>query len=100
VRFLAILFSIYILVLAGFPCISKDDCSRSKSTTEQTKNCCSPFFACNTCTGFTLTKTNLNVAIPAIPRNRENSLYRFSLKSAFYYAIWQPPKSANVYELA
>jgi hypothetical protein len=97
VRFLAVLFSIYILVLAGFPCVAKDDCNRNKPTTEQTKNCCSPFFSCNTCAGFTLNKTNVELAIPAIPRNKEKSLYKFSVHSEFCYAIWQPPKSINVY---
>ncbi|WP_120181565.1 hypothetical protein [Pelobium manganitolerans] len=93
VKYLTVIFSVYVLLLSAMPCNAKNDCDNIKHhSKEQTTNCCSPFFACNACAGFVFTKQNFTLNHPVKPLEKRCGEYHCNSVSEFQQSIWQPPK--------
>jgi hypothetical protein len=102
VKFLCILFSVYVLLLSVRPCCA-DDCiakpiAKKEIAGQNSKsgnNCqgCSPFFACGTCAGFTLAKQVIYAERTATEVMVEhNSSYKHPALKPVMLSIWQPPQ--------
>ncbi|MEO7216002.1 DUF6660 family protein [Mucilaginibacter sp.] len=101
-KFLCILFSVYVLLLSVRPCCADDCIAKSISKKEIAgqnskpgNDCqgCSPFFSCGTCVGFTLAKPVVNVGRTATEITVEhNSTYKQPALKPVMLSIWQPPQ--------
>jgi hypothetical protein len=102
VKFLCILFSVYVLLLSVRPCCA-DDCIAKPIAKKETaskkqqkeKDCegCSPFFSCGTCAGFTLAKPVMITERIATEISVEhNSAYKQPALRPVMLSIWQPPQ--------
>ena len=103
-KWLMIIFSLYVLTLSAIPCCGDDNCCedelvlveegqhRDHDNHNKPELPCSPFFSCNTCHGVVVPEIdsdNLNEI--RVPRSvfaayKEKSLPEFSS------AVWQPPQ--------
>lgn len=97
----AYILSIYMLLLAVFPCCLVDDCPDDKVQTEQTtghengdKDCgsCSPFFSCEGCASVSATLEPLHFNIVALPVKPAYTGFLAPFISEVQYDFWQPPK--------
>lgn len=92
----------YVLLLLSKPCcideIGGDNIYVQK--TEQNDNdndddcndICSPFFACGSCTGFSLTGISSSSGPEIIIMNTQETISYTRFVSEFINYIWQPPK--------
>ena len=93
-KFFALLLSLYVLFLTVTPCCAGDACSET-SATEQTTDgcdCCSPFFACGTCSGFTFAAVIVSLKIPEHPVRAAFGEKAQFLDDGIATSFWQPPK--------
>ncbi len=99
-KVLAIIFSVYVLLLTGIPCVDRPfdkcasaaDCSNSTNGGDHGLDHCSPFCVCNCCGNHVV---NMNTTlIPEVFTCRGELMYwvPVSINSNPAYAIWQPPK--------
>ena len=100
VKFLYLIFSFYLLILAIKPCCADDNCQEKETEKTATnsshpEDCkeCSPFFTCGSCSGFTISASFVQLA----PSVNDYFLHRFtsykepSLQE-ISHSVWQPPK--------
>lgn len=104
-RFLTIIFSIYILTLSVVPCSDMiNECYNKKAKIEHSQNHnhnqdkddnCTPFCNCTCCVSG-ITVFTLNQIVAEIQDNfvltPETLSYNSTFTSSFYRNIWQPPK--------
>ncbi|MBD1366453.1 hypothetical protein IDJ77_21750 [Mucilaginibacter sp. ZT4R22] len=101
-KFLCILFSVYVLLLSVRPCCA-DDCIAKPITKKEIagnnakpgSDCqgCSPFFSCGTCVGFPLVNRVISVENTAAEIIVEhNSTYKQPALKPVTLSIWQPPQ--------
>jgi len=102
VKLLAILLSVYVLLLAVRPCCTDDCIARSPvkkelagKTSPVEKECqgCSPFFSCGSCAGFIVAKRVI-CTVKLIPAQQveHNSVYQHPHLKQIALSIWQPPQ--------
>lgn len=102
-KILYFILSLYVLVLSISPCCEDNNCIDNDHLlkTEQSDNSqhdndckgnCSPFYTCNTCVGFIITKTNDNLTIIATFVVKNIILYNQQFVENYFAKIWQPPK--------
>ncbi|RAV59398.1 hypothetical protein DIU36_06105 [Mucilaginibacter rubeus] len=99
---LCLLFAMLVLFAAARPCCSDRECEvraniknllAKKHSTKKECQGCSPFFSCNTCGGFIVTKTLFHVVVLATENeNKDYAPYHHPGLSKIVLAIWQPPQ--------
>jgi hypothetical protein len=102
-KLLCYLSAIIVLLLTAKPCCADSDCGNkiaaAKNTSAQSspkeKDCqgCSPFFACGSCSGFTVSKAvdHALFVMPQVPV-KHTIAYRQPYTEDVARAIWQPPQ--------
>jgi len=103
-KILALILSIYVLVLTGMPCCAyackqegaKKEQSQPKEH-KQEKDCdnctCSPFFSCQNCGGFVVQPA---INIPKILIHTKDPVYNIYKQNSYQEYIthfWQPPRT-------
>ena len=96
----SVILSFYILLLTSFPCSEFDDCKsdveisiNTPSESSDFDNECSPFFSCNTCSGFIFTASFSLLPVFTVIETRITFLnYDQNLLFKHANSIWQPPK--------
>ncbi len=100
-KLLGYILSVYMLLLAVFPCCLVDDCPDDKIQTEEIahhqngdKDCgsCSPFFSCEGCAGVSATVEPLHFDIVSLPAKQVYTGFLSPFISDVHYDFWQPPK--------
>jgi hypothetical protein len=103
VKFLCLISAIFVLLLSAKPCCTDNECGNKDQVTARVltksspkeKECkgCSPFFACGSCSGFTVTRA-LNYALLLLPGKpvKHTNTYRQPYMEDVALAIWQPPQ--------
>ena len=100
---ISFIIAVYVLILATVPCYLEDRCQNPSNQTEQSKDnhneegcsdCCSPFFGCGTCSGFTFTRLSFSLTAAIIITELNISVYNQNFISEFHSSIWQPPKTS------
>ena len=98
-KVIAFILSAYLLFLFSVPCCSFDNCPEDKTvqTEEHEKgdgDCgtCSPFFTCTSCSGFTVTVSEIDHSLLSFSSNNQYSDYIISSIPEVDYDFWQPPK--------
>ncbi len=90
-----------VLVLSTTPCFAEDKCFDEISETSNSehqndddcnKSCCSPFFNCNTCAGFTINTFYYSISHFVKQPEKKSNLITTTAVSDFLASIWQPPK--------
>ena len=93
--------SIYMLLLAVFPCCAFDDCPEDKIQTEQPANhesndedcgTCSPFFNCEGCVSVSATVEAVYFNMVSLPVKQEYAGFLSPFIPDVHYDFWQPPK--------
>ena len=93
--------SVYMLLLAVFPCCLVDDCPDDKIQAEKTadhqngdKDCgsCSPFFSCEGCASVSATIEPLCFSIVSLPVKPVYAGFLSPFISDVHYDFWQPPR--------
>ena len=95
--------SVYMLLLAVFPCCAFDDCPDDKIKTEQATNhengdedcgTCSPFFNCEGCASVTTIVEPIYFNIISLPVKQVYTDFLSPSIPDVHYDFWQPPKLA------
>lgn len=99
-KFISLILAVYVLLLSAVSSFIEDKCMQ-EHTTEQGQNeqdedcsCCSPFFNCNTCTGFVLTNFHFSIEHSVKEPQRKLGTMPTPPISDFPYSIWHPPQLA------
>lgn len=91
--------SVYMLLLAVFPCCLVDDCPDDKTVQTGThqpgdRDCgnCSPFFSCEGCSFASATHeaTLFDLALPGI--KQVYTVFKTPFVHDIHYEFWQPPR--------
>jgi hypothetical protein len=104
-KWLVMLFSLYVVILSGIPCDCQEDnfmCNTTTSTDNhnaadhQKPDCpCSPFFACSTCHGVVVPDGNIKMSKPAYtPKQPVFHPYKENAISQYPLPVFQPPRIA------
>ena len=102
-KWVSYILSVYMLVLAVFPCCAFDDCPDDKIKTEQATNhengdedcgTCSPFFNCEGCASGTTIVEPIYFNIISLPVKQVYTGFLSPSISDVHYEFWQPPKLA------
>lgn len=92
----AILLSLLVLLLNGFPCCW-DECSEDEVAAQthekSTDESCSPFLSCGGCAGFVFHEDLPETSSFTFSFHFENQSREDFLRSEYSTNIWQPPKS-------
>lgn len=98
-KVIAFILSAYLLFLLAVPCCSFDNCPEEKTVQSQEhekgdEGCgsCSPFFTCTSCSGFTITASEINPGFIYFSSNNQYSDYIVFIMPEADYDFWQPPK--------
>jgi hypothetical protein len=102
-KFLCHLFVLLVLLLTTKPCCADTDCGNkilsvkniSAQSSPKEKDCqgCSPFFACGSCSGFTITKPHVHtLAAISIIIAKPATVYNQPYTEDVTLSIWQPPQ--------
>ncbi|WP_347156833.1 DUF6660 family protein [Pontibacter chitinilyticus] len=101
-KFLGLILAAYVLLLTAVPCCAGERCDEKEqagvaqaSEKQHPQDCksCSAFFACGSCTGFTLSESPSFFASMAVPSLVVyHTLCRVAAPVPVCCAIWQPPK--------
>ncbi len=104
-KFISLILAVYVLLLSAVPTFIEDKCMQ-EHTTEQGQNeqddqdcnkgCCSPFFSCNTCTGFVLTTFNFSITHSVKEPQRKLGTMPTPPISDFPFSVWHPHNLLNV----
>jgi hypothetical protein len=106
VKFLTLFFSVYILLLPGFPCSDVAECfddskieiankSTNHNNHQHENDGCNPFCSCACCGQVLFPNHQLNnvVTLKPIENLRQQFFYKnIFISSDFFGNIWQPPK--------
>jgi len=103
VKFICLLFSLYVVLLSANPCCVDRDCdgehavekSQAKNSTPKEKDChgCSPFFTCGSCVGFVaVKKVVFNIDFLVGSTVSGNAFYLQPDFQEIIFAVWQPPR--------
>jgi hypothetical protein len=103
------LLSIIVLFLSTVPCSAyskHSECNVEKNCKNDSHSCgndcngkCSPFYACGSCVGFTITQTSLLISEKLEFTTTEilqPISYDKFVDSSFFCKIWQPPKFLTI----
>lgn len=101
-KVLAIILSIYVVLLATMPCCVFDNCPDDKNMAEQSSQhdqgdedgcgTCSPFFNCSSCNSPCITANILFDYSPVFLNETTGVELRSATPIRFPGKIWQPPK--------
>ncbi|MES2003777.1 MAG: DUF6660 family protein [Bacteroidota bacterium] len=99
-KFLTLVLSLYILLLATVPCCAANNCrEKSELSTADTggsqkENCnnCSPFALCGSCSGFAQQMVLLQVETPQQPVSVDYHDFVFLYFPPSFSSFWQPPR--------
>ncbi|MFC0774158.1 DUF6660 family protein [Terrimonas alba] len=100
-KWLGYILSLYMLLLAVFPCCLVDDCPDDKTKTEQLaghengdEDCgnCSPFFNCEGCAAVSMTIETVYFDMTSLPVKQVYTGFLTSVIPDVHYDFWQPPK--------
>jgi hypothetical protein len=94
-------FLLLLITLAGtfFPCCLGDKCNDEEITTSQKQNNkqeegnCSPFFACASCTGFTIMTKPVQIVQPVTEIQVHPETFVVFNLTTYSSSFWQPPRS-------
>ncbi|WP_394799436.1 DUF6660 family protein [Ferruginibacter lapsinanis] len=106
VKFLTVIFAIYILLLPCITCADSNECSNTTQSTvfkpsanhqnhQHEEEACNPFCNCICCGSITVSNILLNKTEGGhfLTTKKRKPFYKsISLSSDFYGNIWQPPK--------
>jgi hypothetical protein len=105
-KWLLVLFSLYIVTLSGIPCDCREDAficeattsanSHDHDTDHQKQDCpCSPFFACSSSHGVVVPEGIIKIAKPVYSKEPQVfHSYKENIISQYAFAIFQPPRLA------
>lgn len=103
-KFLTLIFSIYLLGLSCLPCADKDECNNINTTTKISTSAdnekqhpgnesCTPFCSCTHCPASAFCQSIVPYKIPKIIfPSVEYPVYEISFSSKNSFSIWQPPQ--------
>ncbi len=100
-KFISQLLAVYVLLLSIMPTFIEDKCIKENITDqgqsgqdEQDCNekCCSPFFSCNTCSGFVLSTFNFSITHSLKEPQIKIRTIAISPVSDFPFSVWHPPQ--------
>ena len=101
-KWFSYIFSVYLLLLAIFPCCAVDDCPDEKPATEKAANhqkgdtddcgSCSPFFSCEGCATATITLEAAHDMTTSFFSPPEYTEFITASIPAVHYDFWQPPR--------
>ena len=96
-KWLSILFAIYILTLSAMPCCDKDCCNnemtQNTDSSHKSEVPCSPFFMCNSCHGFVIPESGIKInEAETITTATVQPILNLHL-SDFHNPAWQPPRA-------
>ncbi|ATA90031.1 hypothetical protein ACI75Y_12865 [Capnocytophaga stomatis] len=99
-KFISLILAVYVLLLSAVPSFIEDKCMQ-EHTTEQGQNeqdedcsCCSPFFSCNTCTGFVITTFHFSIIHTIKQPKKKLGIITVIPVSDFPFSVWHPPQLA------
>jgi hypothetical protein len=97
-KLIALILATYVLSCSVIPCCAMDNCDDEASTAAShqdkggCKGDCSPFFACGSCAGFSITVTEIQIEqIPFVEKTTHSGLY-ICTYSDYFPSFWQPPR--------
>ena len=99
-KVLALILSVYVLVLTAIPCVDvpKDDnlhkteiTNSSSDQHEHTTDLCSPFCTCDCCVSPIINNSTIVFTCTPITQKITTAYYN-SFVSSLFATIWQPPK--------
>lgn len=102
-KYLSFILALIVLLLSTAPCFMEDKCldltHQSAASEEQGDEdcgmeCCSPFFNCNTCTGFVLTTFHFFVTHSVKEPQTKLGTIPTPPVSDFPFSVWHPPQLA------
>ena len=102
-KFISLILALMVVVLSTTPCFAEDKCleqtfetsnNQHQNDNDCNKSCCSPFFNCNTCTGFVLTNFHFSIEHSVKEPQRKLGTMPTPPISDFPYSIWHPPQLA------
>jgi hypothetical protein len=93
-------FLLLLITLSGtfYPCCLADNCSdddiasSQKKNNEQADGNCSPFFACASCTGFTIMSKPVEIIQPVIEIQVPTESFKVFNLTSYEASFWQPPR--------
>ncbi|MFZ4455807.1 MAG: DUF6660 family protein [Bacteroidales bacterium] len=101
-RALAILLSLFVMVLSAIPCIdapghslTKTELQTEHSQHPEGQDDCSPFCTCVCCATPVVQATTFIYLNDLQLMQEYSSVHRTDFQSSLYSAIWQPPKCFN-----
>lgn len=101
-KFLSLIFGIFILLLSVLPCCQEEDCCEEGSTDKleasaESENSdlelpCSPFFSCGTCLGFTFeVESEFALTMRKELVHVENDFFNSDPPKGFNFSLTKPP---------
>jgi hypothetical protein len=104
-KWLIMLFAIYVVILSGIPCDCQEDNFICKTTAlagehppadHQKPDCpCSPFFACSTCHGVVVPDGNIKITRPVYTQQQQIfHPYKENAVAQYPLPVFQPPRMA------
>lgn len=105
-KWLMILFSLYVLALSAVPCCGDDLCCEDEIMLQQGNEGdkdhdhnrpeppCSPFFSCSTCHGAVISQVTPAITPQFVISKKLRFQYTEHFLSEYATAIWQPPQVA------
>jgi hypothetical protein len=100
-KYISFILAFMVLILSIAPCFMEDNCleqtyqtanSQEQDNDDCGKDCCSPFFSCNTCTGFVLTTFHFSVTHSVKEPQRKLGTMPTPPVSDFPFSVWHPPQ--------
>ncbi|MFY0254786.1 DUF6660 family protein [Chitinophaga sp. 30R24] len=104
-KWLLLLFSLYVIILSGIPCdCQEDDFMYATATSadshnnhhdgeHQQQDCpCSPFFACSTCHGVVIPDGSIKIIKPVYVDKQVFYPYKENAVIQYPFSIFQPPQ--------
>ncbi len=95
-KFLAIIFSVLVLVLTVVPCCAYDNCEKEIAHNDSgTKSeiPCSPFVHCSCSSGINISPSFEIAFVQQIQLVKKETQYIQIFTSGYFSSIWQPPKA-------
>lgn len=102
-KYLSSILALVVLLLSVAPCFVEDNCmdetfetanNQQQNDDDCNKNCCSPFFNCNTCAGFVVNSFHFSITHIVKQPEKKIGIATVAPISDFPYSVWHPPQLA------
>jgi len=97
-KFASFVLAVMVLMLSVAPCCKNNCCIDDKTEQKaapQDNNCkgnCSPFFACGSCSGFSINFTFAEIKKPLLQPATQRLVFRVDQLPTISLPVWQPPQ--------